>query len=158
MLSSFVYAFCGVGSKCLKVNIKTVIRAVYGECNIFSLFLLTFRQGEIDNWTPIGQCQSYVERLQQAGVDIVLYAYPNAHPSFDDPNQAYTEIANALTPGNCNFIEQDGQIIDPETGQEPTVTSTCVKKGVVVSGNPEAERQVVADVEEFLTDLFGLKQ
>jgi dienelactone hydrolase len=113
--------------------------------------------GSKDNWTPIDQCKAYIGRLQQAGVDIALYEYPDAFHSFDDPNSIFTEVPNALTPGNCNFVEQDGQIIDPETGQEPTVNSACVKKGVVVGHNAEAERQAVADVEAFLTGVFGLK-
>lgn len=113
--------------------------------------------GSRDNWTPIDQCKAYVDRLQQAGVDIALYEYPDAFHSFDDPNSPSMEVPSALTPGNCNFIEQDGQIIDPETGQEPTVGSACVKKGVFIGYNAEAERQAAADVEEFITEVFGLK-
>lgn len=114
--------------------------------------------GEKDDWTPIVQCQAYVERLTQAGVDVVLYEYPSALHSFDDPNLPYMIIPNALTPGNCDFIEQDGKIIDPETGQEPSVDSSCVEKGVSIGHHAEAEAQAVSDVREFLTQIFGLKE
>ena len=91
-------------------------------------------RGSKDNWTPIDLCKAYIDRLQQTGVDIALYEYPDAFHSFDDPNlPSSLEITSALTPRNCNFIEQDGQIIDPETGQEPTVNSACVKKGVLLA-------------------------
>ena len=115
--------------------------------------------GSKDNWTPIGQCQAYIDRLQQAGVDIALYEYPDAYHSFDNPHLPLTlEQPSALTPRNCNFIEQDGQIIDPETGQEPTVASACVRKGVVVGHHAVAERQAVADVGAFLSEVFGLQE
>ena len=114
--------------------------------------------GEQDDWTPLEQCQAYVERLTRADVDVILYEYPNALHSFDVPNMPYLEVPNALTPGNCAFIEQDGQIIDPETGQEPSVESSCVEKGVSVGHNASAEAQAVSDVKEFLILTFGLDE
>ena len=113
--------------------------------------------GEQDDWTPIDQCQAYIERLTQAGVDADLYRYPYALHSFDNPYSGYSHIPNALTPGNCNFIEQGGQIIDPETGEEPSVNSSCVERGVSIGHNAKAEMQAVADVKEILAQVFGSK-
>lgn len=113
--------------------------------------------GTADDWTPMGQCQAYIERLQNAGIDAVLFAYPDAHHSFDDPQTPFMTIPDALSPGNCNFMEQDGQLIDPETGREPGIDSSCVVRGVSIGYNAQAEQQAVADVKEFLSMVFELQ-
>lgn len=112
--------------------------------------------GTADDWTPIEPCRAYIERLQQAGIDADLYEYPNALHSFDSPSTQTQAIPNALSPGNCAFMEQDNMIIDPETGREPSIDSSCVRHGVTIGYNAEAEQQAVADVEALLTMVFKL--
>lgn len=110
--------------------------------------------GMADDWIPIEPCQEYITRLQDAGIDADLYAYPNAHHSFDDPQSAFQTIPNALSPGNCAFVEQDGRIVDPETGQEASIDAACVVRGVSIGHNAAAEQQAITDVEEFLKATF----
>lgn len=113
--------------------------------------------GMADDWIPIGPCQEYITRLQTAGVDADLFAYPDAHHSFDDPQTTFQTLPNALTPGNCAFFEQDGRIIDPETGQEASIDTACVTRGVSIGYNAQAEQQAVMDVSEFLRTLFQIE-
>ena len=112
--------------------------------------------GTADDWIPIGPCQSYIDRLRQAGVDADLFEYPDTLHSFDDPQTTLQTLDDALSPGNCAFIEQDGMIIDPETGIEAGIESPCVQRGVSIGYNAEAERQAVKDVEEFLKAIFEM--
>jgi dienelactone hydrolase len=113
--------------------------------------------GMADDWIPIEPCQEYVTRLKNAGVDADLYAYPDAHHSFDDPQTSFQTIPDALSPGSCAFVEQNGQIIDPETGQEASIDAACVTRGVSIGYDAVAARQAVTDVETFLNDLFELR-
>jgi dienelactone hydrolase len=114
--------------------------------------------GTADDWTPIGQCKAYVERLQQADVDIDLYEYPDAHHGFDFPQLPLHNQPSALSPGNCTFVEQDGLIIDTETGREPGIDSACVTRGVTSGYNAAAEQQAVVDVRDFLAATFAIDQ
>lgn len=111
--------------------------------------------GTADDWIPIEPCQAYIERLQQAGIDADLYAYADALHSFDSPQTPTQTLFGALSPGNCAFVEQDGMIIDPETGREPTINSACVTRDVSIGYNAKAEREAAADVEAFLMMVFN---
>jgi len=113
--------------------------------------------GMADDWIPIGPCQDFIARLQDAGIDADLFAYPDAHHSFDNPLTAFQTIPTALNPGNCAFVEQEGQIIDPETGREASIDSACVTRGVSIGYNAAASEQAISDVHAFLNDVFQLK-
>lgn len=110
--------------------------------------------GEADDWTPIDQCQDYVARLKEDGVDIELYEYADALHSFDDPKTPLENRPLALSPRNCTFVEQDGYMIDVDTGQEAGIGSICVARGVTLGYNAAAEQQAVADVTAFLEEVF----
>ena len=77
--------------------------------------------------------------------------------SIDDPQSSNQILSDTLSPGNCAFVEQDGKIIDPETGREAGIDAPCVTRGVSIGYNAEAQRQAVEDVEEFLRTVFELK-
>jgi dienelactone hydrolase len=96
-------------------------------------------------------------QINIASVLADTYAALDALHSFDSPQAQPQTIFDALSPGNCAFIEQDGLIIDPETGREPSVNSACVTHGVSIGYNAEAETQAVKDVEEFLAMVFKLE-
>lgn len=110
--------------------------------------------GTADDWTPIDQCRAYVERLQDGGIDIEIYEYTEALHSFDDPTTPFMSRPLSLSPRNCTFVEQDGRILDPDTGQEAGIGSPCVTRGVTLGYNAIAEQQVIADVDVFLQSVF----
>ncbi|MCB0035617.1 MAG: prolyl oligopeptidase family serine peptidase, partial [Anaerolineales bacterium] len=74
--------------------------------------------GAADDWIPIEPCQAYIERLKTAGIDAALLEYPDSHHGFDDPQTPNITLPNVLSPETCTFVEQDGQIIDTDTGEE----------------------------------------
>jgi dienelactone hydrolase len=113
--------------------------------------------GAADNWTPIGQCEAYIERLRRAGKDAALYEYADALHGFDNGYLGRAVMPDALSPKNCTFVEQEGRIIDRATGKEATIDSPCVVRGVTVGYNADAHLQAMQDVEAFLKTLFQLK-
>jgi len=42
-------------------------------------------QGTADDWTPIGPCRAYVQKMQRAGKDVEIFAYVVSHHSLDHP-------------------------------------------------------------------------
>jgi dienelactone hydrolase len=113
--------------------------------------------GAADDWTPIGQCQEYVERLQDAGKDAALFAYADALHGFDNGYTGMAHIPDALSPRNCTFLEQDGKLIDVATGNEAALSSPCVSRGVTIGYNADAHQQAMRDVKAFLRTLFQLQ-
>jgi dienelactone hydrolase len=113
--------------------------------------------GAADDWIPVGPCKEYVGRLQEAGVDAALLEYPDAHHSFDDPQSPLQTIPDVLSPGNCAFVEQDGRIVDPETGLEAGIAAACVTRGGTIGYNAAAASQAIKDVQEFLSTVFQLE-
>ena len=113
--------------------------------------------GAADDWIPIGPCKEYVARLRGAGIDANLHEYAGAHHSFDDAQSPGQRLPDALTPGNCTFVEQDGKIVDSATGRGAGIEAPCVSRGVSIGYNAAAHRQSVQDVQSFLSTVFRLK-
>ena len=112
--------------------------------------------GEEDNWLPIFQCEMYVDRMAAGGVDIDLFAYPDAHHSFDD--RGLTEaipIIGALSPRKCVIVEKDGVLTETSVGGPATADNSCVERGATIEYNPEAREQAAADLTAFLESVFG---
>lgn len=109
--------------------------------------------GTEDDWTPIAQCQDYIDRLTAEGVDARLYAYEGAFHSFDDETLGVSGVVkmDAPSPRNCTFVEIDGEIIDPDIGDVAGVNSTCVEVGVTYGYDATAHRAAKADLFEFLS-------
>jgi dienelactone hydrolase len=112
--------------------------------------------GAADNWTLVGPCKAYVERLRKAGKDATLIEYANAHHSFDNPGIPLLKLPTVVNLGNCTFAEEDGRVVDAET-RGSIFFSTCWSRGASVGYNAAAHRKAVRDVETILSPLFGLK-
>lgn len=111
--------------------------------------------GTADDWTPIGQCQDYVDRMREHDVDIVLLPYDGAPHGFDmssGPRPA-VEIP-AVSPRGCSFEERDGEIIDADTGEVAGVRSKCVEIGVHYGYDPDAAEKAREDMAVFLEEIF----
>ena len=108
--------------------------------------------GTADDWLPIEPCRQYVERMRAAGRDVALFEYEGAHHGFDVASQGPipAKYLNALSPRNCAFHEEDGQIIDPDTGDVAGVGSTCVESGITSAYDGDAAAQAKLDVTGFL--------
>lgn len=112
--------------------------------------------GTADDWTLVGPCKAYVERVQKAGKDAAFIEYADAHHSFDNPGIALRRLPSVVTPRNCTFVEQEGRIVDAET-RDSIFYSTCWSRGASVGYNADAHRKAVGDIETILGARFGLK-
>ena len=111
--------------------------------------------GAADDWTLVGPCKAYIERLRQAGKDATITEYPDAHHAFDNPGAPLRKLTNVLIPRNCAFIEENGRLVDAAT--RGSITFSCWSRGASIGYNADAHRQAVKDVETILGALFGLK-
>ena len=71
--------------------------------------------GAADDWTLMGPCKSYIERLRQTGKDATLIEYPDAHHAFDNPGAPLRKLPNIVIPRNCAFVEENGRVVDATT-------------------------------------------
>lgn len=112
--------------------------------------------GTADDWTPIDQCQAYIGRLSDAGVDAALLAYEGAHHGFDRawPQEGAVSLP-ALSPRECTFVEEDGEIIDTDTGRVAGTGSVCVRLGVHVGYDESARDAARADLLKFFEEALG---
>jgi dienelactone hydrolase len=112
--------------------------------------------GAADDWTLVGPCKAYIERLRKAGKDAALIEYADAHHSFDNPGITLRKLPNLVNPRNCTFVEESGRIVDAAT-RGSIFYSPCWSRGASVGYNADAHRKAVRDVETILDALFGLK-
>ena len=86
--------------------------------------------GGADDWTPVGPCRDYVERLMAAGHDVTLTEFPEAHHAFDDPTApALHSDQNWMTSRACLRIERNGTLVNAETGKPFSYEDACVERG-----------------------------
>lgn len=115
--------------------------------------------GGADNYNPANVCESYAERLKQAGADVEMTVYPGGEHGFDVPTLFGKVIAlkSAQTARACKLREgSDGKIINLETGREFTYDDACVQLGPNVGGDAKAAQEAHAAVQAFLEQQFGL--
>ena len=113
--------------------------------------------GAADDYTPVGQCSGYVDRMRQAGKDVALIEYPGALHGFDTTAPLWQD-PNALSGRLCTWVEgPDGQFVE-KSGRAFRRDDPCVQRGTRGGGNDRARRQAVADVTALLRQLFRLGQ
>jgi dienelactone hydrolase len=111
--------------------------------------------GAADDWTLMGPCKAYIERLRQAGKDATLIEYPDAHHAFDNPGVPLRKLTNIMIPRNCAFVEENGRLVDATT-RASIAFSSCWSRGASIGYNADAHRKAVKDVEAILRPVFGL--
>jgi dienelactone hydrolase len=114
--------------------------------------------GTADDWTPIDQCEAMVERLTADGSDAVIHAYDGAAHAFDSAALAWAPShfhPDGVSPADCTFVEQDGAIIDTDTGTVAGVGSTCVRRGVTYAYDADARAAAAADLLADLAEMFA---
>jgi dienelactone hydrolase len=112
--------------------------------------------GAADDWTLMGPCKDYIDRLRQTGKDALLIEYPDAHHAFDNPEVPLRRLPNIVTPRNCAFMEDNGRIVDATT-RGSIFFSSCWSRGASIGYNADAYRKAVKDVAAILWPVFGLK-
>ena len=109
--------------------------------------------GIADDYVAIGPCREYAARLRQAGADVTLVEYPEAHHSFDNPfGPPLLAIPAAQTTRGCRPTEgPNGATLNAATRAPFTVDAdTCVARGAHVGFNAAAADAVRAAVREFV--------
>jgi len=117
--------------------------------------------GTADDIAPIGQCLSYVKRLQQAGKDAQLTEYAGAYHGFDNPSTTQlTRVRlgdSSATRRECELYEQPaGRIMNRETGLPFTRNDDCLKGVGTLLYDARAHAKAVADVKALLQRVFKL--
>ena len=117
--------------------------------------------GIADDYIPVTECRTYVERLQKAGKDIKLTEYEGAYHVFD--NAAFStpiKLLQAQTTRGCPLIEEasDGRLVNSETKQAFTyATDPCVQKGVTIGYNAQAHSEAVKAIKAFVATVVQPK-
>jgi dienelactone hydrolase len=119
---------------------------------------LRILHGAADDWTPIGPCREYADRMQRMGKNVTLFEYPDAHHGFDNPNLPPTSFRpQVLNARACLFTEQpDGRFtaVHKDTGARASPDSPCVTRGATIGYNARAREKSVQDVKLFLATVF----
>jgi dienelactone hydrolase len=108
--------------------------------------------GNADDYTPIGPCRAYIERLRNKSKDAQLFEYAGAGHAFDRATlKTPKKLAQAQTTRNCSREEAaDGKIINSLTKQVFTMSDPCVERGTTLSYNAEAAAEAQKAVREFV--------
>lgn len=121
-------------------------------------FLAGEETGTPADWTPLGPCRAYVQRVRAAGNDIALFEYLDGYHGFDNP-QISSRLwrPNVLSAGRCHWVEETpGKLVHRETRQPLSREDPCILLGATVGYNEQAHQKAQKDVQAFLTEVFGL--
>jgi dienelactone hydrolase len=108
--------------------------------------------GEADDFNPIAPCRAYVQRLQAAGHDVQLMAYPGAHHVFDWHGFVQPVVApQAQSMRACRVVEAaPGVLLNELTGKLFSYSDPCVARGTTAAYHPRAAQAAIAAVAEWL--------
>lgn len=114
--------------------------------------------GTADDWTPIGPCRDYAERLRRAGKDVQLTGYPGAQHGFDSPSRVPAlHLPQVVNPSRCFFTEQTpGVMVHRDSGRPVDFRDACFTRGATVSYDARAHADSVQSVKALLTSVFKL--
>jgi dienelactone hydrolase len=116
--------------------------------------------GMPDDYNPVANCKPYIQRLRDAGRDVVLTEYPDAQHGFDTPLNvgAVLVATNAQTVRGCKIREAEGGVLlNVSTSQPFSYKDDCVQLNPHVGGNAEATQAARVAVSEFVRQVFKLE-
>lgn len=114
--------------------------------------------GAEDDWAPVAPCQDYVGRLQEVGADAEITVYPGALHQFDNVSgPALVTHPDGVTSRSCMRREENGQLINMETGQPFSFQDACVEYGPSTQYNDAASTAAQVAVKSLLEKVFDLR-
>jgi dienelactone hydrolase len=130
-----------------------------GETDIAERPIRIFH-GMPDDYNPVASCKPYIQRLRDAGRDVVLTEYPDAQHGFDSPLNVGAVIVatGAQTVRGCKIREAEGGVLLNVSTQAPfSYKDDCVQLNPHVGGNAEATQAARVAVSEFVRQVFKLE-
>ncbi len=121
--------------------------------------------GDADDYTPIGPCKDYAERIGKAGTPVEFFTIPGARHKFDEESQKFHRLNDVQTTKEQCPLEMDmatfvfynrftGEKLSPEAFQA-TQKKSCVALGASVEGNRSAREKAAEAVVAFLRKVFA---
>jgi len=103
--------------------------------------------GELDNWVPAAACKDLVPKMQDAGANIDLTIFPDAHHSFDRMTPI-TINEKGYKLEDCRFkMSEDGAVLMnflniPMTTplRQKLALALCAERGPTMGGNLQARQ------------------
>jgi dienelactone hydrolase len=119
---------------------------------------MLFLHGTADDWVLPASCKEYSKRLAGAGKNVRHVEYPDAHHAFDAPAfKTPLRVAVGQKWNQCKVGEENGVLMNRETGQPFTFSDACVQKGTTVAYHEEAAKKSHEEVKNFLKEVFAAK-
>jgi dienelactone hydrolase len=140
------------------IGLYTPCNVTYKQDNKVGNKPIRFFHGIVDDYVSIEPCRSYVKRLKEAGADVTLTEYSDAHHAYDNFTLASSvALPNAQTTRNCLIVESgNGILLNGRTNQPYTLNDACVERGPHIGYNEAAHKATVEAVKQFLTSRFKL--
>jgi dienelactone hydrolase len=113
-----------------------------------------------DDYNPVASCKPYIQRLREAGRDVVLTEYPDAQHGFDTPLNVGAVIVStgAQTVRGCKIREGEGGVlINISTAQPFSYKDDCVQLNPHVGGNAAATAAARIAVSDFVRQVLKLE-
>ncbi|MPZ57250.1 MAG: hypothetical protein GEU91_12285 [Rhizobiales bacterium] len=176
--------FSRAGQIAVFINDERLQRAVLGDGTCYAAFaamysgcnpqwrnpqptrkpLLIYLGGD-DTLAPPHKCQSYAQRLTQAGGNVRTIVLPGARHSFDSLQPA-TRHDNVLVLAGCEFrVEDDGVIVEDKSGLRSdgdwasflkAAEAACGSRGATTGHGPHPRDVAVKAVVAFFREAFGV--
>jgi dienelactone hydrolase len=130
-----------------------------GETDIAAKPIRIFH-GIPDDYNPVASCKPYIQRLREAGRDVVLTEYPDAQHGFDTPLNVGAVIVStgAQTVRGCKIREGEGGVLlNVSTSQPFSYKDACVELNPHVGGNAAATAAVRVAVGDFVRQVLKLE-
>ena len=119
---------------------------------------MLFLHGAADDWALPASCKEYSKRLAGVGKNVRHVEYPDAHHAYDAPAfKTPVKIAVGQKWSECKVGEENGVLMNKDTGQPFAFSDACVKKGTTVAYHEEAAKKSHEEVKNFLKEVFAAK-
>jgi dienelactone hydrolase len=119
-------------------------------------------QGTADDWTPIGPCREYAQKMRRGGKDVEIFEYEGARHSFDNPSLPSARFRPEVFNGsNCVYVEVEREpgkfaVLHRKTGKPSSSKSPCSKRGATIGHDAGASKKALEDVQMFLEKIFNV--
>jgi dienelactone hydrolase len=129
------------------------------RAGVFSPAPMLWVHGDADDYTPIGPCQEYSEKIGQTGTPVTFLAIPGAHHKFDSDDTRKIAVRGAQRTTDDCPLETDVEamaVLDRKTGQRlsgealAAVQKSCAATGASVQGDKAARDKAADAITVFL--------